>query len=246
MYYIIYQITNIINGKIYIGAHQTDNLNDSYFGSSKLLTYAIKKYGKENFKKDIIHIFDDKENMYRKEAEIVNEEFVKRNDTYNIKPGGMGGFYHINQNQEQRQRTSVLASIKNKGKIRHRPTKEEREESIARNKKMYELGIGPYSKESKDKLKNISISEEKRNRLRVVMRGEKNNMFGSVFCINTDTNEKKRFLKNEQIPEGWVPLVELKESMMKKNWYNDGFQNFLVDKNDERIRHNDWKRGRKK
>ena len=30
-YYLIYQITNNINGKIYIGKHETDNLDDDYF-----------------------------------------------------------------------------------------------------------------------------------------------------------------------------------------------------------------------
>lgn len=49
---VIYKTTNLINGKIYIG--QTVNNIDSYYGSGKLLIKAIKKYGKENFTKEII------------------------------------------------------------------------------------------------------------------------------------------------------------------------------------------------
>jgi hypothetical protein len=44
MFYIIYKITNKINGKIYIGKHQTKDVQDSYMGSGKRLRYAIKKY----------------------------------------------------------------------------------------------------------------------------------------------------------------------------------------------------------
>lgn len=44
MYYLIYKITNILNGMIYIGKHQTDNINDSYMGSSNWLKRAIKKH----------------------------------------------------------------------------------------------------------------------------------------------------------------------------------------------------------
>ena len=48
----IYKITNLINGKIYIGQDSNDRLD--YFGSGLLIKRAIKKYGKENFNKQII------------------------------------------------------------------------------------------------------------------------------------------------------------------------------------------------
>ena len=97
MKYTIYKITNKLNGKIYIGKHQTKDINDSYMGSGKLLQRAQEKYGIDSFVKEIIHIFDTEEEMNTKEQELVTEEFCSRDDTYNICVGGKGGFSYINK-----------------------------------------------------------------------------------------------------------------------------------------------------
>ena len=91
MYHFIYKTTNLINGKIYIGAHSTDNMNDSYLGSGVLLHRAIKKYGRENFQREIIHFCENSEELYQLEGKIVNEEFIVRDDVYNVTLGGGGG-----------------------------------------------------------------------------------------------------------------------------------------------------------
>jgi hypothetical protein len=91
-YFVVYQITNLLNEKIYVGAHATYNINDKYMGSSKILKKDLKISGRQNFKKDILFVFENEESMLLKERELVNKEFCFRTDTYNQIVGGQGGF----------------------------------------------------------------------------------------------------------------------------------------------------------
>ena len=88
MKYTVYQITNTKNGKIYVGFHKTNNINDGYMGSGKLIKLAIEKYGISAFDKKILGVFDCKEEAEKYEASIVTKEFTLREDTYNIAIGG--------------------------------------------------------------------------------------------------------------------------------------------------------------
>lgn len=76
MYYTIYQITNNINGKTYIGLHKTDDLEDGYMGSGKHLKDSMRYHGEKNFTKEYIHIFDNEYEMYETEAELVDRKSV--------------------------------------------------------------------------------------------------------------------------------------------------------------------------
>ena len=58
----VYLTTNLINNKKYIGQHYGE-INDSYLGSGHIILDAIKKYGKENFKKEILKICKDYEDL---------------------------------------------------------------------------------------------------------------------------------------------------------------------------------------
>ena len=87
-HYLVYQTTNLLNGKIYIGQHQTYDVSDGYLGSGKELGDDIKRFGRENFKREILFDFDSFEEMNDKERELVNEDFVAREDTYNLVVGG--------------------------------------------------------------------------------------------------------------------------------------------------------------
>ncbi len=91
MFYTTYVITNKINGKKYIGVHKTNNLDDGYMGSGKLIRHAIQKYGIENFTKQIFGIWNSEQEAYNVEANMVNNEIVESNMYYNQTVGGHGG-----------------------------------------------------------------------------------------------------------------------------------------------------------
>lgn len=169
-YYTVYKITNLINNNIYIGAHQTSNLDDGYMGSGLRIVRAIKKYGIENFKKEILHILETREEMYNKEAEIVNEDFVKRDDTYNLKQGGFGGISGLlfTEETKQKMRDAKKHYYENnesplKGKTLSEETKQKVRDSLAI---YYQNNDGTFkgkthSEETKQKL-TIAWTEERK------------------------------------------------------------------------------------
>lgn len=101
IYYTVYRTTNLINNKEYIGVHKTKNPNDSYLGSGHIMKKAIKQYGKDNFKKEVLFIFETEQEMVNKESELVNEEYVNRLDTYNLVSGGKYRDYYSEETKNK-------------------------------------------------------------------------------------------------------------------------------------------------
>jgi len=88
MKYIIYKITNTVNNRFYIGRHATTNIDDGYMGSGKAIINAIKKYGKDSFKKEILAEATSPEELWDLEKCIVNESVVTDPLSYNMAYGG--------------------------------------------------------------------------------------------------------------------------------------------------------------
>lgn len=117
-YNYFYKITNNINGKFYYGIHSTDNLNDGYMGSGTRLNKAYKKYGKENFSKEILKFFDTREELSDYEEIIVNESLIHDDDCYNISLGGetmlvRGSFTAFNKENKTWERITNEEFLKN-------------------------------------------------------------------------------------------------------------------------------------
>ena len=98
--YTVYKTVCLANQKFYIGVHKTDDPNDDYLGSGKLIRAAVKKYGRESFRKEVLLVTDDGNAAYRREAELVTRELVESDQCYNMKLGGEGGFDYLNSHPD--------------------------------------------------------------------------------------------------------------------------------------------------
>lgn len=130
MYYLLYEITNLVNGKNYIGQHITKYINDGYMGSGRAVQRAIKKYGKQNFKKEILLYAKNQVALNFFERALVTPEFCELDTNYNLREGGNNGgklsSEVIAKRQETRRRngnnyecspeTRVKLSLVNKGR----------------------------------------------------------------------------------------------------------------------------------
>ena len=89
----VYIITNNINGKKYIGSSQKNYIDDKYYGSGKAIKYALKKYGKNNFTKDIL--WEGNENARKIESYWLEYFDVKNNPLfYNMTNNAVGNDLH--------------------------------------------------------------------------------------------------------------------------------------------------------
>lgn len=207
MFYTIYKITNLINGKFYIGKHITDNLNDGYMGSGKLIKRSIKKYGEENFVKDILEVYDteQKMNLAEKIHVIVDEDI-----SYNICPGGHGGFGYINNNKLNYtiEKNKSISPFSNPDKY----TNEQFEYIAAQRKKgiqiakengVYKLRLTP--EQVKKGCINAQSDIAKAKRLKSFkdkghQQGSKNSQHGTCWVTNGQQNKK---IKKQEI-DLWV------------------------------------------
>lgn len=220
MFFYLYQITNLVNNKIYIGVHATKDMNDGYLGSGKNIQSAIKKYGVDNFKKDILYTFDNAEEMYAKEKEVVTEEFLLRKDTYNLRIGGTGGFDYINRNslngfynadvaRKGRQSTNALLQERHGEQWRkviskngNNALQKKREDDPIFNQLMLEHARRNAKIASQHANTPHAIEKKKSTFSRIGhQQGAKNSQYGKMWITNGIEN--KSIPGHECIPGGW-------------------------------------------
>lgn len=212
-------------------------------GSGKYLKYAQEKYGMENFTKEILFVFDTPEAMYAKEAEIVNEDFLAEENTYNIKVGGFGGFDYINSAGKnlysKNGQLGYGGDNLSKGWDREK-TSNEIVKISASLREGYRTGrITPsflgkrHTEETKAKLRGHNRQA-----------GSKNSQYGSMWINNGTINAKQS--ANKPLEEGWSAgkIKRAKRTKINENpiesskiqqyieWYelyvNVGFEEFVL------------------
>ena len=226
MYYYVYQITNLLNGKIYVGKHKSAKhpSKNEYYGSGKQITTAIKKYGIENFKKEVLHYCSSLEEMADKEAEVVTEDFVKRPDTYNMHKGGPGGWDHYNGSNEHSKNS------RKGGKKSAKRLNEFIAEQKANNTEWWQDWYAKVVEQNRNKnsngWSNFTPDEQRREQASKLATGEGNSQYGKIWISNILTKEVKRITINDTIPKGWVRGK--KGHVPKKLWVNNGVKEHYI------------------
>lgn len=191
----IYKTTNNINGMEYIGKHEGSE-DDTYIGSGKLLKEEIKKYGRDNFTKEILEVVDY--NTWQEREKYWIEKYDTVNNGYNISLGGNGmrfqcGVNHPNFKKPISDEHKQAISKANKG----RPTTDRQRESARKNS---------------ERLKGIPKSEEFKQNLR--------DHFAKGVKLKPRTREHSNAISEAKTG---VPYKE--EHRIKKNKYYYIFEN---------------------
>ncbi len=212
MFYTIYKITNKINGKIYIGKHQTKDLNDGYMGSGKRLRHALNKYGIENFEKEILFQFVTEEEMNSKEAELVTEEFCLREDTYNMCPGGKGGWGYLNSSEGLKTENRINSMKRwNSAGVKAYKKKIDSDENLKKEIKEHLFSIGEKGRKTqRSKYPNGTFfgkkhTEETLDKLRKPKNIKENNPnYGKIWIYSNIEKRCIMITSDQEIPEGWT------------------------------------------
>ena len=196
MQHIVYLTANTVTGKFYLGVHSTEDLNDTYLGSGKLLGKAIKKYGEAAFRREILFIFPTAEEAYQKEAELVTEDVVRCSSSYNLKPGGQGGF-----SEDARAKQAARGQDWLKGKTYEEIFGKEKANELKQHRRQTSGWVG--ADHSGDQNANFGNrwSDEKKAEFASRRQKENHPGFGSFWVTNGDQSVKLK--PGDPIPEGF-------------------------------------------
>jgi group I intron endonuclease len=205
---VIYKTTNLVNGKQYIGKDTRNNPN--YFGSGVLLKKAIKKYGKENFKKEIIEVCSSRQELIEREEYWLNYYDAGNNSIFynrhNYSYGGIAsfgeknGFYgkkHSNETKQKISKSNSGRTISDDTKKKLSQSHFGKRHSIETLQKIRESHLGEkhhfygkhLSEEHKRKLSEgllgRKFSEETIEKIRESRLGEKNPFYGKTHSMKS-------------------------------------------------------------
>lgn len=206
----IYKITNILNGKIYIGKDEFSN--SEYFGSGKLIKRAIIKYGKKNFIKEILeNKIEDKKILEEKEIFWIKYfNSTDKNIGYNIARGGNGGDTISNNPNKNMIIEKIKASLKGR-KFSEEHIKKLKENHNSKNpeivKKISDRLKGKKKSDSHKQNISKSISNYyKKNNGNLNIKGDNNPMRRNFYSwySNETTGKCTRIKDGDIIPTGFI------------------------------------------
>jgi len=162
---IVYIVTNLVNDKKYIGIDSKNN--PKYFGSGHFIKQAIKKYGINNFKKDILEECKTREELLECEKKWIKfYDAVNDDRFYNIHEGGMGGDITIYMTDDDIIKWKSNISNTKKGQRLGIPLSDKNKEGISKSLlDFYSNNPSPnigkkHSDETKEKISNSHIGKK--------------------------------------------------------------------------------------
>jgi len=212
-FYYVYQITNNITSKRYIGSkvcYKDDPLNDGYWGSSSYLKDDINYFGLDNFKKEILC------SNYKSMQDLINgeSEYILKSDTlypngYNRTiPNRYPNFHTAGIKMSDETKKKI--SRKLKGKIPWMRGKKHTEEAIRKNRENH-LGF-IMSEDQKQKIAN-SLKN------RVFSETHKNNLMGKGHPISAEQKKILSEFRKGKIPTNkGVSMTEEQKNKMREAW----------------------------
>jgi hypothetical protein len=193
-------------------------MEDGYMGSGTYLKRAMSKYGKEQFEKTILETFDNLRELLDREREIVNDEFLDRDDVYNLVPGGRGSFMDLMSSDKAvaYRQLKVLAGkqIDIKYGLEHRRQFAKLGDIVKRAKKLgqyaddYVSSFADPNTQAEMRQRTLtSESREKRKHTLAAIhhqQGEKNSQFGSCWITKDGKSIKiKKVDLHQYVEDGW-------------------------------------------
>lgn len=242
---VIYLTTNLINNKKYIGADSNNNPN--YYGSGIKIKAALKKYGKHNFKKEILEECDLSMLFEREMFWIKLHDAVNSIDYYNMSEGGSGG-YLLNNVESYNKWNEKNFDVSKFSKRRKNKTYEEIYGDNAQNeknkRKLAQTGKR-YNEKSKRKMSkshkgcvawNKGLTKENDIRVLNNIKNRKNRRITkkyTIICPNNviiilyGKNELDDFIKKENLKLKKGKKINITEFLKNKNSKN---YNIKIDK----------------
>jgi len=164
-------------------------------GSGKYLKHAQEKHGLENFTKEILFVFNTPEQMYNKEAEIVNEDFLAEENTYNLKAGGFGGFDYINSTGKNlygsNGKTSNVKDDLTRGRQTQKKLKSEHPEYAKMINEKISNTLKGHPGSFRGKQHTVETKRIIGEKSSIHQKGNKNSQYGTCWVTHNELGNKK-------------------------------------------------------
>ena len=170
------------DGRYYIGMHSTDDLEDGYFGSGKLITASVKKHGKEKHIKEILEFCDSRELLKAREKELVDQERLDDEQCMNLQAGGGGGFINDQHRIKAQAAGARLGGLS-----------------------AYNKNKGWFSEQAKNRFKEVMSLKKERDEMPKPFLGKKHTDLTKQKMREVHAeNKHQRANKNSQFGTRWV------------------------------------------